>query len=238
MASTIDNITSLPDINSTRFKNEADVLFAIERYIENTINSGTVPPPGGKLVDFFSLVQNAVWSRQATENIQEDKRLLVIGDDPPEEEEINSEAITFSLENREPGQWSQGPAGSNGVKEVAHHQRSIQQHPEHLGEKLVTMGRYFDNVINFYIYARSSWQSLRRALWFENVMDGFRWYFRLHRINTVHIRTTKVGKVVLKEIPLIKYSVSFFVRTEDTYQIGLQELKRIILDVDITNKEG
>ena len=238
MASIIDNIANLPDIESPAFNNEADAVAAIERYISNTVNSGKSTPQGGSLLDFFRLAQNAIWSRQATENIQEDKRLLVLGEDPPEEEEIDSEAITFSLENRESGQWSQGSAGSNGIKEAIHHHRSIQQHPEHLGEKLITMGRFFDNIVKFHVYARSSLQAMKRALWLENVMDAFRWYFRLYRINTVYIRTQKIGKVILREIPLNKYSVSFFVRTEDTYQFGLQELKKVVLNVDIINKEG
>lgn len=234
MVSNIDNITSIPDIKGTHFKSEAEITAAIERYLQNVTDSGRVPPPSGDILTFFELVQNAVWSRQATENIPEDKRLIVLGDDPPEEDEIDSEAITFTLEKRDPGQWSQGRAGSGGVREVAHHQRSIQQHPEHLGEKLVTMGRAFDNVIEFHTYARTDFRSLKRALWFENVMDGFRWYFRLHRITTVQQTMRRVGKVVVGELPLVKYSVRFFARTEDTYQIGLQELKKIVLNVNMS----
>jgi len=235
MALRIDNITSIPDLKNTPFRNEADITVSLNRYLENVVNSGVAPPPSGGIVELFSLVQDAIWSRQNTENVPEDRRLLVLGEDPPEEEPINTEAITFSLEDRWSGQFSQGPAGSGGVREVIHHQRSIQDHPEHLGEKLVTMGRFFDNVVNFNIYARSSLQALKRALWFENVIDGFRWYFRLYRLNLVHKNTRRIGKVILKEIPLNKYSVSFHVRTEDTYQIGLQELKKVVLSINTTN---
>lgn len=232
MASKIDNITNIPDVNRPG-KTEAEVDQALERYIKDVSSSGQKPIPGASISKFFELTQNVVWSRQNTENIPECKRLLVLGDDPPDEEEINTEAITFYLASREPGQHGRGPVGSNTVKEVTHHVRSIQQHPEHPSEKLVTMGRKFDNYVVFNIYARTDSQSLNRVLWFENVMDSFRWYFRVNRLLVLFQRTERIGTVQIGELSLSKYSVTFYVSTEDTYQFGSQELKRIALNIDI-----
>lgn len=236
MTSKIDNITKLPEIKGTPKMSEADVIRIINQYIGNVINSGTAPPHAGGIQHFFELVQNVIWSRQETEKIPADKRLLVMADDPPEEKEVDTEAITFYLKSRESGAFGRTSATGGGavVKEAVHHFRSSQQHPEHPSEKLVTMGRFFDNVVVFNVYARSDHQSMTRLFWFEDVMDSFRWYFNLHRIKILELEASRIGKVVVGELPLAKYSVSFFVRTEDTYQFGSQELKHVALNVDMS----
>jgi len=240
MVSKINNITRIPDISGVKssknytIKTEDEINNSIEQYLRQISNSGTNPPPAAELPKFLELVQNAIWSRQTTESIPEDKRLLVLGEDPPKIKALDSEAITFHLETRGPGQYSQGPAGSPGIKEVVSHLRSVQQHPEHIGEKLITMGRKFDNIVAFNVYAGTDIRALKRVLWFENVMAGFRWYFRLHRVKPIQQDVRRVGKVVIGELSLVKYKVSFFVGTEDTYQIGQQELKRVAMNVDMT----
>lgn len=231
MASKIDNITNIPDINYPGMT-EAEVNIALESYLKQISNSGQAPIPGANIIKFFELVQNAIWSRQNTENIPEDKRLLVLGDDPPDEEEVNSEAITFYLDKREAGQHGRGPVGTKTVKEVTHHVRSVQQHPEHPSEKLLTVGRKFDNYVVFNIYARTDYQALLRVLWFENVMDSFRWYFRINRLLVLFQKTKRIGTVQVGELSLAKYSVIFFVGSEDAYQFGSQELKRIALNIN------
>jgi len=237
MVSKIDNITSLPDIGGTNRLSEVDANRLIEKYIEN-IGSVTPPPTSYQnLIGFFSLVQKAIRSRENSENVPNDKRLLVLANDPPEE--IDTEAITLYLQSRTPGQLNRGSAGNARVKEVSAHVRSIRQHPEHLSEKLITMGRFYDNSIAFNIYARDDFTALKRVLWLENVMDSFRWYFRVHGISQVIEEGVGDKKhVKIGELELTKYPMSYFVRTEDTYQFGSQELKHIELDTDVSLTRG
>ena len=233
MVSKIDNLINLPDIGATERLSEAEVTQQIESYIKNVASVTQPPTRFQTILGFFSLVQNAVRSRENSEDVPEDKRLLVLADDPPEE--IDSEAITFFLDKRIPGKFGRGPAGSGGVKEVSSHIRSVQQHPEHLGEKLVTMGRFYDNWIGFNVYARDDYAALKRVLWLENVMDSFRWYFRLHGISQVIEKGVGTKKhVIINEIELTKYPMSYFVRTEDTFQFGSQELKHIELNTNVS----
>ena len=237
MASKTDNITSIPDIGGTKRLSEADVTRMIEQYLQNI---ASVTPPKAEfnnLLGFFDLVQNAIRSRENSDGVPDDKRLLIVANDPPEE--IDTEAITYFLSARKRGKFSRGTAGSGGVTEVSSHVRSIQQHPEHLGEKLVTMGRFFDNWITFNVYARDDLTALKRVLWLEDVMDTFRWYFRVHGIQQVIEEGVGEKKhVTIGELELTKYPMSYFVRTEDTYQFGSQELKRIELDVDVSLTRG
>jgi hypothetical protein len=232
MVSKTDNITAIPDLGGAVRLSEADAALAINRYIQNIGAVDTATHPGANLLGFYELVQEAVASRQASEHVPDDKRLLVLADDPPES--VDTEAITFFMRARAPGQFNKGPAGTGRVREVVAHVRSIQQHPEHPSEKLVTMGRFYDNWVVFNIYARDDYTAFKRVLWFENVMDSYRWYFGLHRIKTIEEGVGDRARVTIGELPLTKYPITFMVRTEDTYQFGSQELKRLALNVNVS----
>ncbi len=234
MASKTDNITSLPDLGGTKRLSEADVTRRIEKYIEDISAVKRPQAQFDGIMEFFELAQLAIRSREVSEKVPEKKRLLVLANDPPEE--IDTEAITFFLSGRRPGQFSRGSAGNARVKEVVPHVRSIQQHPEHIGEKLITMGRFYDNYVAFHIYAKDDFTALKRVLWLENVMDSFRWFFRVHGISQV-IEEGVGDKTHVKigELTLTKYPMSYFIRTEDTYQFGSQELKHVELNVNVSD---
>jgi hypothetical protein len=234
MAFKTDNITKIPDINGL---SEVDVSAILDGYFRNLAQSTEETLPGGDILTYFKLVQNACWSRQESEDIPDNKKLLILSEEPPEEKNIDTEAITFFVNSRGPGQYSQGAPGRGSVSERTFHVRSVQQHPEHPSEKLVTMGRSFDNHVVFNIYARTDYQALKRVIWFENVMASFRWYFKIHNILSIEESVGYVGKVEIGNLSLTKYLVSFFVKTEDTYQFGSQELKRIVVNSNIS-KEG
>jgi len=232
MGSKTVNIANVPYIGGRAQLSEAETTLYVNKYIANLKVAGEDQPFHNNILGFLKLVQNAVRSREAVDNVPEDKRLLVLGNDPPES--IDTEAITFFLKSRSPGQFNRGRAGEARIKEVIGHIRNIEPHPEHIGEKLVTMGRLYDNRVAFNIYAKDDYTALARVLWFENVMDSFRWYFRVHGISQVI--EEGVGdkeNVTIGELPLTKYPMSYFIRTEDIYQFGSQELKNVELNVKL-----
>lgn len=233
MVSKIDNLVDLPDIQKTRKLTEAEVRARINKYIEQVTAAAIREPQANCLLGFFELAKNAIRSREASDSVPDGKGLLVLANDPPEE--IDTEAVTFYLQGRTPGQFNRGGAGESRIKEVVPHTRSIQQHPEHIGEKLITMGRFFDNYIAFNVYARDDFTALKRVLWLENVMDSFRWYFRVHGINQViEMGVGDKEHVTIGELEVTKYPMSYFIRTEDTFQFGSQELRQVELDTDVS----
>lgn len=228
-----DKLVELPDIQQTRKLTEAEVRNRINKYISDISAVTTREPQASSLIGFFSLVQNAIRSREASEKVPEGKELEVFANDPPEL--VHTEAITFFLNGRAPGQINRGHAGQSRIKEVTAHVRSIQQHPEHIGEKLITMGRLFDNYITFNIYARDDITALKRVLWLENVMDSFRWYFRVHGISqVVEQGVGPKEQVEIGQLTVTKYPMSYFIRTEDTYQFGSQELKHVEFNTEVS----
>ena len=234
MVSKIDNI-NIPDLGDGY--NEEDAERKVNEYIIELLeNQSSVRP--SNLMDFFPLVQNAVRRREEQDlldqNIPDDrkKRLLVLEDDPPEE--IDTEAITWGVKARVPGRFDQGPAGQGRIKEVVGHVRSVINHPEHPNEKLVTMGKFYGNWVQFNIYARDKSQALKRLLWFERVMDSFHWYFRLYGFRVIEEGVGDREKVTVKDLKLIKYPITYFIRSDDTYNITTQELKRVLVTTNVS----
>lgn len=238
MVSRIDNITSVPDIEDPKVKirySETEYNRLLRTYLE-TVQSQKQFPQGSELNDFFGLVHNAIISRQNSEGVPSTKRILFLEEDPPNEDEVDTEAITFILRSRVPGRFDQGPAGAGRIKEVTGHQRSIIEHPEHPGEKLVTMGRFYDNWITFNIYARTAKAARNRLLWFERMMDAFTWYYRLHGFRVIEEGCGDKESVKLGELEITKYPISFMVRTDDTFHISTQELRSVVFNIGVSRQ--
>lgn len=231
----LDNITKVPSIESTGTRvryNESAATNLINTYLETLHVNPRSVSSGHELDVFFTLLQNAIVSKQAYEGVPEETRILVVEEDPPET--VDTEAITFYLDTRLPGSFSQGKAGESRVKEVTPHVRAIIDHPEAPGQKLVTMGRFYDNWITFNIYARTNKTARSRLLWFERTMDIYNWYFRLNGFRVIELNTGKREVKTKDELKITKYPITYMVRTDDTFHFSSQELKEIILKLEIS----
>jgi hypothetical protein len=238
MVSKLENITAIPDVKKPGIAvhlNEMEADLLVNGYVSNLgARQDQTPISGFELNEFFILVKNAIRSRQRSEGISDDKTLLFLEEDPPEK--LDTEAITFYLQSRLPGSFSQGAAGNGKVKEVRGHVRATREHPQHPSEKLITMGRFYDNWIVFNIYTKTNKQARERLLWFEKVMDGFNWYFRAHGYVVVEENVGARDRVKISDnLTLTKYPITYYVRTDDNYFISTQELKEIIIDVEMAN---
>jgi hypothetical protein len=229
MVSKIDNMTLPPDLSQV--SSEEIIRVHISRFAQR-LEQPEEYPVAAELNEFFPLVHKALISKQRTEKIDDDKMVLFVEDDPPEE--INTETITFYLQSRSPGQWSQGPAGAGGTKEVRHHIRDIKDHPEHPNEKLVTLGKFYDNYIRFNIYAKTNKQARTRLLWFTQMMGSYLWYFALYNYRVIEQGVGDRKRVDMEDgTKTTRYPVVYYVRTEDVYHTGTQEMKQVALMVDV-----
>jgi hypothetical protein len=234
MVTKIDNITRIPVIENTGVRvrlNESEVNQIVTTYLESLREVEKSPMSGAEITDFFELVQNAVTSKQNYEGIPSNKHILVVEDDPPEI--LDTAAITFYLSSRLPGSFSQGPAGPGKHREVTPHVRAIKDHPEAPSQKLVTMGRFYSNWITFNVYAITNKTAREQLLWFEKVMDIYNWYFLLYGFRVIETEVGKRERVKVGERVLTKYPITYMVRTDDTFHFSTQELKNIVLKVEI-----
>ena len=236
MVSKIDNITSVPSVEAVGVRvrlNESEIQAVVNRYLEDLNRGKRTPTSGAELSDFFGMIQTIMVSKQNQEGVPSDKRILVVEDDPPES--VNTEAITFYLKTRVPGRVDQGPAGVGRKKEVVPHQRAIIDHPEAPSQKLITMGRYYDNWITFNIYARTNKVARDRLLWFEKTMDIYNWYFRLYGFRVIEEGVGNRERVKIDELMVTKYPITYMVRTDDTFHFSTQELKEILIQLELSS---
>lgn len=242
MVSRIDNIHDIPDIdyysvNVTKSETLADSL--VREYV-STISSynknAKYEPeqPVNDIYRFFELVQASMVSKQNSEGVKEEKRILFIVDDPPVSQQIDTEAITCFLLSREPGRFDQGPAGPSKIREISPHVRGIVDHPQHPGEKLITYGRFYDNMMVFNVYARSNKVALSRVLWFQRLMSTYNWIFRYYGFTVVEKGVANRERIKLDELDVVKYPMVYFVRTDDISHSTTQELRKVVIDVEMS----
>jgi hypothetical protein len=236
MASRIDNITQVPDIQrrGTNVRLEESSVDSIVRSHLEVLHVDRRYPEGSEIKEFFELVQSAVLSRQNAEGVPQDKRILFLADDPPEA--IDTETITYYLKTRMPGNVDQGPAGQGKIKEVTPHVRSVRQHPDHPSEKLITMGRFYDNWVAFTVYAKTDKVALDRMLWFEKTMDIYSWLFRLYGFRVVQMGVGDRDRFKIDQSTVTTYPMSYMVKTDDTFHYGTQELREVLLDVSVLSR--
>lgn len=235
MVSRIDNITNVPSVEAvgTRVRlNESQVQLIVDRHLES-LGTSRKTPVGAELSDFFEILQSIVISKQNQEGIPADKRILVVEEDPPEA--IDTEAITFYLKSRIPGRFDQGPSGAGRIREVTPHQRAVIAHPEAPSQKLVTMGRFYDNWITFNITARTNKVARERLMWFERTMDIYNWYFRLLGFRVIEEGIGSRERITIDELTVTRYPITYMVRTDDTFHFSTQDLREIILEVELSN---
>lgn len=237
MVTRADNIVEVPDIKipgASIHKNELDWDLLIERYISFITRPDKVSPAPENVTinDFFSLVKEALVARQNSEGVPEAHRLVFIEDEPPEE--INTEAITYEITRREPGDFGRAAIGEAKVKEVRPHFRSEIEGPDRPGEKLITMGRFYNNWITFSCLAKSNKQARKRLIWFEQMMDAYNWFFDLFGFKPIYAGSTGRERIKLGELPLTKYPVTYVVRTDDTYQFSRQELRNLAINTELS----
>lgn len=227
----------IPDTG--RIYNEQEAQQEVDAYIRELSKEirGTSAPPA-KLPDFFDLFQRAVRTRERQDNIPNCKGLLLKehldSKHLQTDDFLDTEAITWHLTGRSPGRLDQGPAGKGTIREVVPHIRNIRQHPEHPGEKLITMGKFYSTWITFNIYARDSSKALERVLWLEEVMDSFHWYFRLYGFRVVEEGVGDKTEEKIDDLSLIKYPMVYFIRSEEIYHVTSQELREVLIETNVS----
>ena len=239
MTNKLNNITRIPDISRIGgrvYLGEAEFEQSFYTYLEreNKNQAVVIEDEPTDIKQFFTLVKEAVETRQDTEGVPADKRLLFLEEDPPET--IDTEAITFFLRGRVPGRFDQGPAGIGKIKEVTAHVRAVREHPTHPSEKLVTMGRFYDNWVTFGIFAKTNKVALDRVIWFERVMDSFNWFFRLHGFRVIEKEVGNRERIELETLTLTHYPITYMVRLDDVFHFSTQELKHLVVKANVDYK--
>jgi hypothetical protein len=201
---------------------------------------GVLPSDSRDLPEFFAEVATILDDYQNRLNINEQDRITLCEEGPPVP--LTTQVISYKLKKRAPGVVSPARPGISSSARSRHEWvprcRYIIADPEKPNTKTYVMGQFFDNMIEFTCWARSNKAANSTALLFQDLMNTYRFYFKLkgfsevifeERLEDVQMDAETQGNT-LKGRPL-----TFYVRTDRTFSISENVLRDIVINLGISN---
>jgi hypothetical protein len=205
------------------------------------IEKSRAPGVAKNLNEFYGLVKEAIDHREAQENKIDDAKVCYTQDFADVEQHL--EGITFSLIRREPGRFSEGAPFEGSVKNLRSILREIKDDPNNPGYKIATFGKWYDNVVRFTCWARTNSEANKRALWFEDLMEDYAWFFTVRGVPRVIFwsrdRDVMEDTTQSTASTTNKYygrPLDFYVKTERIRNLSEKTLEKLIINVNVSNE--
>jgi hypothetical protein len=201
------------------------------------------PGDSKDVYEFCDLVRQAIENRQSLEKTTEEAKIILTSETADIEQVL--EAITFSLERRQPGKFSEGAPFEGDVVNLKPIIREVAKDPDNPGYRKVVLGYWYDNLVRFTCWARTNKEANQRALWFEQLMQDYTWFYRLSGVSRVFFwdRGSDVEKATDTTSSLQsttnKYygrPIVYYVRTEKITALSEKELEQLIISVSLATK--
>ena len=182
---------------------------------------------------FYSLVEESVRHSESVGGTSEESKVDFTRDYSLSE--FTNEIMTYKLLKREPGDFSQGPPFGGTVKNYKPKLREEIEDPDNPTYKKLIFGYWHDNLVEFTCFARTNKEADDRALWIENLMNNYLWFFRYSGVNRVLYfgRGTETSEK-FDGYTIHGRSIKYFVRTEDIVTVSEKEIEQIALNYSIT----
>lgn len=190
------------------------------------------PEPAKDINDFYELVGHALEQYQLQEGRAEDKLIIYTEDWPPDE--YVRETVSFQLLNRQPAVM--GKAAPDGApREYKPNLRDSFPDPDVPGHEIHELGWMMDNRIRFCIWSQSNKEANKLALWFEDFMNCFLWFYRKQGINQLFFLEREDDFQIFDK-RLVGRPLVYFVRTEKVTHVRERVLEELV--VNLTLKTG
>ncbi len=190
------------------------------------------PEPAKDINDFYELVGQALKQYQLQEGKAEDKLIIYTEDWPPDE--YKRETISFQLRSRMPAVMGKS-APQGAPREYKPNIRDSFPDPDVPGHEIHELGWMMDNYIRFVIWSQSNKEANTLALWFEDFMNCFLWFFRKQGVNQLFFYEREDDFQIFDK-RLVGRPLVYFVRTEKVTQVRERVLEELV--VNLTVKTG
>lgn len=193
------------------------------------------PKPDATIDDFTDLVLQSMRDFELQEKTIPDRQVEFSAEKPPVQSK--SETITYAIVRREPGHLGQGPPFEGGRQEWKPHIRRIIPDENNPNYSKMILGQFFDNEVEFTCWAKTNKAANHRALWFEDMMRRYQYFFVYKGIRKVLFsrRLRDDSEDIDGNLWQIRKLI-YYVRTEDLSELSEPDLKRIILNLGIGKK--
>jgi hypothetical protein len=193
--------------------------------------------PAKSLDECLVLIHQAITAKETVSEITEDAKLKYFGWEEPVKD-AQLEAITILPVRRLAGQLAAGrpDRGNSVVREIKPHLREEIRDPDHKGYNLAILGQIYDNYVEFTCWGRTNKTAYRRALWFEDLIQEYAWYFTMNGVSRIINQGHK--QRVTKKIgdnAIYGYPVECFIRTEKITHVSEKILEQIIIQIGLAD---
>lgn len=215
----------------------------VNKVVSNMVSTavpirGASRTPGASkdISEFYSLVKEAIDHAENVGDVSDEMKVDFTRDYTLKE--MKNEIITYSLKKRQPGDFSQNePFGVGSVKNYRPIFREEKEDEDNPGYKNLTFGYWYDNMVEFTCYGRTNKEADDRALWFENFMANYLWFFRYSGVQRVlYLGRGEETSVEADGYTMFGRSVKFFVRTEEISVVSEKAIEQVVVNFRLTNQ--
>lgn len=198
----------------------------------------TSPFPSKNINQTMELIREAIVNYMEREGSTEDARINVMfsNTDVP----MDVESISITLLSRLPGSFEKStvmdvmsPSKTRTMKPVL---REEGEDPDAPGYRRAILGCFYDNIIELTAWARTAKTANDRALWLEDLMEEYQYFFKLSGVNRLMFaergtdQSLNVNGNIIHGRPL-----RFYVRTEKIRAVRQKTLEQIYIHVSVNN---
>ena len=188
------------------------------------------PEPAKDINGFYELVSEALRQYQLQEGKAEDRLIIFTEDFPPDE--YVRETVSFVLKSRMPAVMGKtAPGGA--PREYKPNLRDSYPDPDVPGHEIHELGWMMDNYIRFVIWSQSNKEANTLALWFEDFMNCFLWFFRQQGVNQLFFHEREQDFQIFEK-RLVGRPLVYFVRTEKVTQVRERVLEELVVNLTVS----
>jgi len=184
------------------------------------------------LLEFYDLVRQAIDDYETRAGTPQENRVIFTEEEP--DVKSQTESIVFSLMDRVPGQFAQGAPMSRNHSNYRPMVREEYTDTENPGYKCVANGYYYDNIVRFTAWARTNKTANARAMWFEDMMEEYSWWYKLQGVDRVLFWGRNNDLVTtVNDNKWYGRPIDYFVRTEKIRTFRQKTLEEILIRLNV-----
>lgn len=200
--------------------------------VRNTEGFGSkevTPHPAKNIIEVMDLIKNAFEDYDKRTHVSEDAKVVISYEDP--DRQAAFETVTIKLDKRQPGMYGQGKPFANTVKQLKPILREELDDKDNPGYKRAILGQWYDNSLLLTAWARTNKAANERALWIENVMEEYSWYFGYMGVSRPPIYQGRKEERTLNVEGNRYYGrpIEYYIRTEKIRTVSQKELEEVVI---------
>ena len=197
--------------------------------------------PPQDLPGFFNLVNEGLEDYQDRSSVPTENKVIFTEEGPPGD--MATETITYKVVSRRPGAQTgsiKDILADTAVKrEFRPRLRYYYDDPNRPLKRIGVMGQFFDNVVELTCWAATNKAVNARALWLEQFMDTYHWYFKyiggFREIVFVQRLEDRYWEDIKTQGNLLKSrSMQYYVRTDRTFEISESVLRDVLINIAVS----